>query len=181
MHLRWVPTSVRVPFSLVVLCRFLVFVGVDVQPDENATARHHQLDVELSLNPPTADSLEPHLTYVPHPLPWNVHNAGMLRLCLESMGFRCSELQKITVKTFLNRILGLPVIKQNMIFEVSKDTSRLTEYSQSRCLLMNTCGLSPSPAVCVLSFLFGLLVSTAVFRDGSESLRPAREGGWFVQ
>lgn len=42
----------------------------------------------------------------------------VLRECLDAMGFEQAETQKVTVRTFLNRILGLPVVKQNLLFEL---------------------------------------------------------------
>ena len=125
---------------------------------EEEVAEQAKLDVELHLNPPSADQLQTYQSLIPHPQPWNVHNAAMLRECLTSMGLSLAEVNKLKVKVrahlthlsgqlllgisthatcvlvltlilfasafdssfaqvFLNRILGLPVQKQNALFE----------------------------------------------------------------
>jgi hypothetical protein len=87
-----------------------------VLPDEAEQRRQARLEAELNSYPARPEQLQAHMTYLPHPQPWNAHNTEALRECLLALGIQPEG--KTTVRTFLNRILGAPIIKQNALFEV---------------------------------------------------------------
>jgi len=91
--------------------------GQSVLPEEEDKDELAALEARLALSPPTREQLLAHEGDIPHPQPWSVHNALCWRRCLEAMGFGEDAKDKIVVKNFLNRILGLPVAKQNGLFE----------------------------------------------------------------
>lgn len=56
--------------------QMLQAAGQNALPDENTLAEYRQLDAELQADPPDPSQCLAHLTYLPHPEPWNVHNTG---------------------------------------------------------------------------------------------------------
>lgn len=123
--------------------------GQSVLPTEDETADFAERELALAANPPSPDQLLAHLEYLPHPQPWSRHNVSMFCQCLTSMSIEPAQADKIQVKVrtthtarraavcgccwphglccaflqvFLNRILGLPVCKQNALFELFVQT-----------------------------------------------------------
>lgn len=101
--------------------------GMNVRPDEAEEKKNRELENALLLKPLDPQQLKAHMSYIPHPEPWSPANAPMFIQCLESLGFHQADIEKkMTVKTFLNRILGLPVQKQNALFEVRNEREHST-------------------------------------------------------
>lgn len=85
-------------------------------PEGDEIAAHAERDEELQRDPPPADQLATNEKLIPHPQPWSVHNASMLRECLLAMGFSQEDAPaKLQVRNFLNRILCQQRINKNAV------------------------------------------------------------------
>jgi hypothetical protein len=56
--------------------QMLQAAGQNALPDEDTLKKYRDLDAQLLADPPEGDQLLAHLTYIPHPEPWNRNNAG---------------------------------------------------------------------------------------------------------